>query len=241
MCWVLPCAKDRGAEIYTKIEVERIEKLSVDEKSPGGPRYRVHYVHHTKGMLGVVHSKRSSVTANNVFLGAGSAGSTQILMRSQTDGFEFSDQLGTRVSANGDVLGFVYNSNVQTNIAASMNTGATETITNPVGQTITVFADYREANKEGPLDHQFVLLDGAIPRPLVEDVVQTMGLAMGWQYLTSPSAYIRVIRDMVSRYPSQSGAINHSMLLLACGHDSSGGKYVLDGSGNAYAVWPGLS
>ena len=49
----------------------------------------------------------------------------------------------------------------------------------------------------------------------------------------------RTASDLVPfKYPEADGALNHSMMLLACGHDSCGGRYVLDSHGSIYTVWP---
>ena len=49
------------------------------------------------------------VTADIVMLGAGTLGSTEILLRSKAQGLPLSDAVGERFTGNGDVLGFSYN------------------------------------------------------------------------------------------------------------------------------------
>jgi choline dehydrogenase-like flavoprotein len=53
----------------------------------------------------------SRLDAEIVVLAGGALGSTEIQLRSARRGFRLSDQLGTRCSANGDVLGFGYDLN----------------------------------------------------------------------------------------------------------------------------------
>ena len=43
-----------------------------------------------------------------VFLGAGTLGTTEILLRSKENGLSMSDTLGTGMSGNGDILAFGY-------------------------------------------------------------------------------------------------------------------------------------
>ena len=49
------------------------------------------------------------MSADVVLLGAGSLGSTEILLRSALHGLPLSDRLGERFTGNGDVLAFGYN------------------------------------------------------------------------------------------------------------------------------------
>lgn len=231
----LPAAKNLGAQIFTQIEIQSITKLP-----PGGPRYRINYVIFSKDKLGLIHSKPGSVTADNIFLGAGSAGSTEILMRSRSESFKMSDRLGTGVSANGDVLGFVYNAKPRTNIAARLDSKSTREGPNPVGQTITVYADFRKHNERMPIEYQFLLLDGSVPTPFVQAGARVMGAAIGPSFVTSFSGSSRIWKDLGSPVPPQDGALNHSMVLLACGHDSCSGRYVLDSDGKVSVDWPNM-
>ena len=51
------------------------------------------------------------VQAKFVVLGAGSIGSTKILLRSKTEGLEVSGALGSRFTGNGDAVAFSYEGN----------------------------------------------------------------------------------------------------------------------------------
>ena len=50
------------------------------------------------------------ISADHVVLGAGTLGSTEILLRSREKGLPLSDRLGASFSGNGDALGFAYDS-----------------------------------------------------------------------------------------------------------------------------------
>ena len=57
----------------------------------------------------------------------------------------------------------------------------------------------------------------------------------------STDALTRLARDAVSlEYPGPKGALAHTMILLACGHDSSGGRYIWDDN-RVYVRWPGVT
>ncbi|MEW6055219.1 MAG: GMC family oxidoreductase [Bdellovibrionota bacterium] len=226
----LPLASKLGAQIFTGMEVREIEK--------GRTGYRIHYTYYS-GNPGLPSlSKKGSITASKVVLAAGSKGTTEILLRSQNSGFRFSKLLGSRFSANGDVLGFSYNGNTRTNIVSYGDTirGVREGW--PVGHSITCYGDYREKGRN--LMERYLLLDGTIPTALLELVGKSLAfyaLQQPWKF--SLEQHARIQRDLLSLHPKEDGALNHSMLYLACGHDSAGGRYVLeDKAGSVHVKWP---
>ena len=74
-----------------------------------------------------VHAKKF------VFLGAGTLGTTEIMLRSKQHGFPLSDRVGQRMSGNGDLLGFGYNTNSEVNGIGHEDQNPDK----PVGPTIT--------------------------------------------------------------------------------------------------------
>ena len=93
----LPDARGFGAEIYTGIQVRRLERKD--------GRWLVHYHAFDSGLENNVEPLRT-VSADIVVLAAGSLGSTEILLRSQAAGLPLSSQVGQRFSGNGDFIGF---------------------------------------------------------------------------------------------------------------------------------------
>ncbi|MGD8356055.1 MAG: GMC oxidoreductase [Methyloceanibacter sp.] len=85
-------AKTHGAEIFTELSVSSVEKLTSG--------WRVHFRSTDDAEDG------SYVDAKTVFLGAGTLGSTEILLRSRDRGLKTSDRLGSGFSANGDIIAF---------------------------------------------------------------------------------------------------------------------------------------
>lgn len=93
-----------GAEMFCECEVRYVKK------APTGEGYIVCFAWHgsKRGAfknniyedLMWVHAKKC------VFLGAGSLGTTEILLRSKQMGLEVSDSVGTGMSGNGDILAF---------------------------------------------------------------------------------------------------------------------------------------
>jgi hypothetical protein len=94
-----------GAEMFCECEVRYVKKATGEE---GG--YIVYFAWHGRnrgkfkelqhGDLMWVHAKKC------VFLGAGSLGTTEILLRSKEMGLQVSDRIGESMSGNGDMLAF---------------------------------------------------------------------------------------------------------------------------------------
>jgi cholesterol oxidase len=93
----LPDARNFGAEIYTEIQVLRLERKD--------GRWLAHYQVLDAGLENNDEPLRT-VAADIVVLAAGSLGSTEILLRSQAAGLPLSGQVGQRFSGNGDFLAF---------------------------------------------------------------------------------------------------------------------------------------
>jgi cholesterol oxidase len=214
----LPFAKQCGARIFTEIEVRTIAREKddwiVEFVVPRGP---------------LQSTKKGSVRAPIVVLGAGSMGSTEILLRSREIGF--SKHLGERFSANADIMGMSYNGERRTDVLA-YGAHASEW---RVGPSIASHGDYRRG---GPLELRFLLLEGVIPSALQTSVGRAFGAwAMVGAGLTSEQKQ-RIAKDLAGA-PPRDGALNHSLLFLACGHDSARGKYVLKDEDDRVVIeWP---
>jgi hypothetical protein len=93
-----------GAEMFCECEVRHVEKAKDREG------YIIYFAWHGRnrgafkanlhGDLMWVHAKEA------VFFGAGSIGTTEILLRSKAMGLGMSDQVGLNMSGNGDILAF---------------------------------------------------------------------------------------------------------------------------------------
>ncbi len=103
----LPDANNHGASIFTQARVSHVER--------DGEGWRVHFMAPSTAADAGDDTTGTpmSVKARFVVLGAGSLGSTEILLRSQQNGLSLSPQLGQRFSGNGDVLAFGYNNHWQ--------------------------------------------------------------------------------------------------------------------------------
>ncbi|MBN2447430.1 MAG: GMC family oxidoreductase, partial [Phycisphaerae bacterium] len=93
----LPDAVRHGAELFTHALVRHVAKAS-------DGTWEVHVRRADAGGSGEERIVRAPV----VVLGAGTLGSTEVLLRSQVHGLALSDRLGRRFSANGDIIAFGY-------------------------------------------------------------------------------------------------------------------------------------
>ncbi|TPJ71235.1 GMC oxidoreductase [Mesorhizobium sp. B2-7-1] len=123
-------------------------------------------VNHTDGQLRDRQRKPFALRARRVVLAAGTFGSTEILMRSQDDRTRFSDQLGRKFSANGDMLVVAHALATRVNGVAdetqSPAPDAADDSGRAIGPTITAMIDLREGNA----DTDLVIQDLAVPGPL---------------------------------------------------------------------------
>lgn len=142
-------AHRKGARLVTGATVERVQR--------SGAAWRLS-IWHTNADLRGRMADAFTLTARQVILAAGTLGSTDILLRSQTGTQRFSGTLGHGFSGNGDVL------------AAAFDTGeavfgvareATAPGVRQVGPTITSMIDRRSASGSG-----FVVQDLGVPGPL---------------------------------------------------------------------------
>lgn len=95
-------AADAGAQIRTLCEVRRIDRRG----APGG--YRVGYLRRDPDHPEAASS--AAVTADRLVLGAGTYGSTYLLLRNRAAFPGLGPALGTRFSGNGDLLTFLRHS-----------------------------------------------------------------------------------------------------------------------------------
>ena len=195
----LPLARRHGAKMFTQCEVSHLEKLD--------GHYRIHIRHYHDSRTTRRSYVPGTVTARFVIIAAGSLGSTELLLRSQSPSLAFSSQLGSHWSGNGDAIAFIRGIPDLTNIGGR---GAYPSRKPPVGPTI-------QGNVTFPgrpnLRDRFVLQEGAIARAYA-NVLGT------------------ILRDL---------DFDHTMVILAIGHDGSEGKITLDENGYAVVRWPGLN
>jgi cholesterol oxidase len=226
----LPDAVNHGAEIYTECRVEYLERR--------GDRWVVHFE-----LLGAgrerFDSKPLFVTAGIVVLGAGTLGSTEILLRSAAQGLPLSARLGERFTGNGDFLGFAYNCDQPVH-GVGFGTLSPEG-REPVGPCITGKIDLRGQPR---LDEGLVLEEGAIPgalgpllAPASQFVAHSIGQDTDRGLADEAREFGREVESLV-RGPYH-GAVHNTQTYLVMGHDDAGGRMYLD-EDRLRIAWPGV-
>ena len=172
----LPVAKWNGTEMYTQVQVDRVEKEH--------DYYRLHltYIDDTDGKI---TRHPVSITSKIVIFGAGSPGSAEILLQSQTDEFRFSPTLGKRWSANGDTIGFVIDMSEETRVGG---VGTCETNPCPVGTTVQSTLNFYD--RPG-LENKIIVQDAALPR----GVSNLFSILLGDRDLTHSMAMLGMGHD----------------------------------------------
>ncbi|KAH7127272.1 hypothetical protein EDB81DRAFT_907420 [Dactylonectria macrodidyma] len=211
-----------GAEIFCECEVRYVTK------APGRGGYIIYFAWHSgkRGRFTTLYNDLMWVHAKKlVFFGAGSLGTTEILLRSKQLGLDMSDDIGTGMSGNGDMLGFGYNTDFEANCMAHPD----PTPDRPVGPCITSVLDLRD--KRNPLEG-FVIEDCAVPLALGPFMIPIL------EYLPDPirplyNAAREAAKDaarlgskLLGPYSPQ-GSVARTEVYLIMSHDSSQGSLTL--------------
>lgn len=229
----LPDAVNHGAEIYTQVQVRRIEPVLEGETA----RWRVHYQ-----VLNTGREKFDAptlfVTADVVILSAGVLGSSEILLRS-AGSLPLSPRLGDHFSGNGDVLGFGYNGEREIN-GVGFNAHAASG-REPVGPCIAGIIDMRE---QPVLNDGMVIEEGSIPGALAGLLPASFALAKeiaGTRLEDGPAAEERMAgREAESLLlGGYHGAVRNTQTYLVMTHDGSNGQLRLEDD-RLVVDWPGV-
>jgi cholesterol oxidase len=144
----LPAAANAGAAIFGRMDVQAVERYQ--------DRWLVH-VRVLDRAFRMFGSPELTIQADAVFLGAGTLGSVEILLRSQRRGLTLSPRLGMGFSGNGDVIAFAYNAPDPVN---GLGYGSYVPPEAAVGPLIAGMLDERDAHGGA------MLQEGAIPGAL---------------------------------------------------------------------------
>lgn len=224
----LPDAHNHGAKIFTKVAVRSLERED--------DRWLVHYQ-----LLDTGRERFDApplfVAADVVVLAAGTLGSTEILLRSAEAGLPLSSRVGQRVTGNGDVLAFSYNSDQEIDGVGWGHRG--EGSLGPIGPCITGIIDNR-ADVE--LDEGMVIEEGSIPGALADFLPRSMAAvsrAVGVD--TDPGLADRVKevgRELHSLvHGAYRGAVRNTQTYLVMAHDDGDGTAELE-SDRLRLRWP---
>ena len=225
----LPDARNFGAEIFTQARVQYVEKQNES--------WLVHFVPQGAGRE-KFDAPFLRVSADIVILGAGSLGSTEILIRSRQKGLPLSDQLGMHFTGNGDVLGFGYNNDSEVNGIGFGNNQPEGR--DPVGPCITSVIDLREQTN---LEEGMVIEEGSMPGAVASILPNTLAAAAAMVGKDTDTGIVDSLREKQREIASllrgpYHGATRHTQTYLVMSHDDSNGKMVLEDD-RLRIHWPG--
>ncbi|KAF2083168.1 FAD/NAD(P)-binding domain-containing protein [Saccharata proteae CBS 121410] len=217
----IPDAWNWGAEIFCECEVRYIKK------DPSGDGYIIFYAWHgddRKAFTDSFYNELMWVRAKEFcLLGAGTLGTTEILLRSRKHGLKMSRNVGTKMSGNGDVLSFGYNTDEIVNGIGSENPSADH----PAGPTITGVIDNRGPETSPNVLDGHVIEEGAIPQALASILQAMLEVLPGKQY-PSPYGPMEQLRHLMSRTETRflgpyakGSSINRTQTYLIMSHDSN--------------------
>lgn len=229
----LPDAKNHGTHIFTQMEVRHIEKNADGSWS-------VHYLQQP-GMPLKGSPKTSFIMADIVVVGAGSLGSTEILMRSKEEGLAISNNIGRSFSGNGDVLAFSYNTDDEVNSIGFGDDSPSKR--NAVGPCITAAIDARPADK--PLSEGMIIEEGAAPGALgallpklFSSAASAFGVDTDSGFLDNTKETYRQAESLIRGYTK--GATYNTQTCLIMSNDDQDGKLDLKND-RIRVLWPGYA
>jgi cholesterol oxidase len=215
----LPDAANHGAEIFTDATVRYLRK-----EADG---WRVFYTPTSQRRDGF-RSPERSVSARMVVLGAGSLGSTEILLRSREQGLAVSDRLGHGFTGNGDVLAFAYNGERPVNAVGVGVPPKAEV--SPPGPCIAGAIDMRGSTA---LEDGMIIEEGVLPSGLAEILPATFHVGGQLFGKDTDSAYLDEFQEAARRVKSTllgswRGAMHNTATYLVMAHDDGKGRLDLD-------------
>jgi len=212
----LPAARKGGAQIFTQMKVEWIEKR--------GGVWRVHGLR-----FNGFFNEPFTLSSTNVFLCAGSLNTTEILLRSEARGLRVSPALGSRFSGNGDFFGLAYNGPEQTDVlgyGTRNRPRAGDAV--PPGPSIVGAIRY---DRMAPAEKRITVEDFSFPSAYIAGAKAAFAAIGGDPTIVvdAAAARERINRDFNPFEPYHAhGALNHTMLYLVMGLDDARGTIVFE-------------
>src|SRR4029079_13273092 len=195
----LPDAVRHGAELFTHAGVRYVSKARDGE-------WEVH-VRQLDGAGG-----DRVLRASIVVLGAGTLGTTEILLRSRANGLALSERVGERFSANGDIIAFGYGARAAVN---AVGVGFPAKIEGAeVGAAVT---GQLEIDDETTLANELRVQEGVLPSALAP-VLPVLFIPNG--------RLLGALQSLVNGV--YKGPFAKLQTFFAVSHDSASGRFVLD-------------
>jgi cholesterol oxidase len=207
----LPDAVRHGADLFTHARVRHVSRGD-------DGRWQVHF----ERLDGAGNAAPASVAADMVVLAAGTLGSTEILLRSRHQGLAVSDQLGTRFSANGDIIAFGYGAKVPVNAIAIGHPPKVDGIR--VGACVS---GQIEIVDDDNLAKSLTIQEGVLPSALAP-ILPVLFIPNG--------RLLGALKSLVAGV--YKGPFAGLQTFFAVSHDSASGRLVLEDD-RVTVAWPG--
>ena len=207
----LPDAANHGAEIFTQIRVEHLERH-------GAAGWRVFW-----RPMGEPKAPLAEVGADIVVLAAGSLGTSEILLRSRDAGLPLSERVGHGFSANGDIIAFGYNGRERVNavgVGHPAKAGIPAVGASVTGQIILNDAD--------DLTRSLTVQEGVLPSAI--GPLLPVFFVPGGRLLGAAHALLKGVYD---------GPLARTHTFFVVSHDDASGRIVLQ-DGKPTVQWPGV-
>jgi len=207
----LPDAVRHGAELYTHAGVRHLAKTADGDWE----------VHVRRLDAGGDTSPDMVLRAAMVVLGAGTLGTTEILLRSRAMGLPLSDRVGERFSANGDIIAFGYGAHEPVN---AVGVGYPAKIEGAeVGAAVSGQLEIDDATN---LANELRVQEGVLPSALAP-VLPVLFIPNG--------RLLGALQSLVNGV--YKGPFAKLQTFFAVSHDSASGRFVLDDD-RLTLVWP---
>ena len=200
-----------GAELFTHAGVRSVAKS-------GDGDWQVHVRRNdTNGG----EPQEFVVTAPVVVLGAGTLGTSEILLRSRENGLAVSDRLGHRFSANGDIIAFGYGAKIPVNAVGVGHPAKVDDM--EIGAAVS---GQIEIDDDRDLAQELRVQEGALPSALAP-VLPVLFIPNG--------RLLGAIKSLVAGV--YKGPFASLQTFFAVSHDSASGRFVLEDD-RLSLVWP---
>lgn len=207
----LPDAARHGAEIFTDIKVRHVSK-------DGQGTWTVH----ADGKDSSGKLQPITLEAAVVVLSAGTLGSTEILLRSRDQGLALSDKLGSRFSANGDIIAFGYGASETVDAIGVGHPSKVEGL--EVGAAVSGQLEIHDPEN---LENELAVQEGALPSAFAP-VLPVLFLPNG--------RLLGAVNSLISGV--YKGPFAKLQTFFAVSHDSASGRFSLDDD-RLNLSWPG--
>src|SRR5271170_5173306 len=203
----------------------------------GANKWTVHFAWHgdKRGKFkDSLHTELMWVQAREfLFLGAGTLGTTEILLRSRAYGLKTSPKLGLNMSGNGDILAFGYDSNRVANAIGTQNKSYLQKY--PVGPTITGIIDMRDEEVAPNVLDGYVIEEGTVPELLAPLLETIFGLTAPGKIGPCGVKLVEDVAELAAKVSEKAfgswhygGSLNRTMIYLVMSHDDNQATLTLE-------------